>query len=697
MKRGISVFALLALGSLVLWLAIPEALAQIPVQDTRNTYLPDMDTHFQMPVFATREAWLEEAAFLRKQILSSGGLLPMPKRTPLHAQIFGKLDRVTYTIEKVLLETYPGFYLGGNLYRPLGKQGPFPAVLSAHGHWPYGRLENGAQTSLPVRCANLARQGFVVFHYDMVGYNDTNQFPHGDVGPHVGGPRLAATERPFQVPTAEDLWSINTMGLQLWDSIRAVDFVSSLPEVDPSRIAMTGASGGGTQTFLLMAVEDRIKVAAPVNMVSAIMQGNGCEEAPNLRVRAFNVMIAAMMAPRPLLMVAATGDWTRNTPKEEFPAVQGIYRLLGAEPNVESVQFNAPHNYNKDSREAVYTFFNARMLGTKDRVVEQRTGVEQVQDLLALFGRERPANAVTMGRYVADRVAEAKQGIEQLAPRDRATLDKARATFGERLTFSLLDVKPASSEVIAEKQETVANGETLLLGRAGKGDRIPAIWLTPRQANPAAAPTLIVHPDGVAWVKSSAQSAGGLVKGILDRGGTVLGIDAFQSGAAKAPRDRTKRAFIVFNQTDDANRVQDILTALAYLQSRSNAKVVNLAGLEIAGVWTYFARALAGPGVNLAADLVQFRTETDQEYLDKFVVPGLRKAGGFRAAGVLDTQDKLLVYNAGPEFPADWVRQSAQAGGSAADVRNARASEAELLAWLAPEPATPRPPTKKGR
>ena len=359
--------------------------AQIPDQDIRNTYIPDMNTHFQMPVFTTREAWLEEAAFLRKQILSSGGLLPMPERTPLHAQVFGRVERGTYTVEKVLLETRPGFYLGGNLYRPLGKRGPFPAVLSPHGHWAYGRLENGVQASVPARCINLARQGFVVFTYDMVGYNDTDQFPHGDVGPHVGAPRLAATERAFHVSTAEDLWSINTFGLQLWNSMRSIDFVSSLPDVDPSRIAATGASGGGSQTFLLMAVEDRIKVAAPVNMISAFMQGNGCEEAPNLRVRAFNVMFAATMAPRPLLMVAATGDMTKNTPKEEFPAVQGIYRLLGVESNVESIQFDTVHNYNKDSREAVYTFFNARMLGGKGKVVEQRFAIEQLQDLLALF------------------------------------------------------------------------------------------------------------------------------------------------------------------------------------------------------------------------------------------------------------------------------------------------------------------------
>jgi hypothetical protein len=195
-------------------------------------------------------------------------------------------------------------------------------------------------------------------------------------------------------------------------------------------------------------------------------------------------------------------------------------------------------------------------------------------------------------------------------------------------------------------------------------------------------------------VLSSARSAGGLVTGILDRGGAVLGIDAFQTGSAKAPRDRNKRAFTVFNQTDDANRVQDILTALAYLQSRSNAKVVNLVGIGMGGVWSYFARALAGPGVNLAADLAQFRADTDQEYLDRFFVPGLRKAGDFRAAATLDSQDKLFLHNTGPEFPADWVKQSARAAGSAAEVRSAAASDEELLAWIAPAPANASGPAR---
>ncbi len=629
-----------------------------------------MNTHFRMPVFSSREAWLEKAAFLRKQILASAGLLPIPPKTPVHVEIFGKLEREGYSVEKVLLETYPGFYLGGNLYRPRGKQGPFPGVLTPHGHWAYGRFENSDKVSVPARCINMVRLGMVVFSYDMVGYNDTNQFPHGDNPTALGGPR-------------EDLWSINVMGLQLWNSMRALDFLTTLPDVDPTRLAATGASGGGTQTFLLAATDNRIKVAAPVNMLSAIMQGNGCEEAANLRVGAFNVMFGAMMAPRPLLMVSATGDWTVNTPKEEFPAVQGIYRMIGAEGNVEMVQIDEKHNYNKESREAVYTFLNSRLLGGQGPVKEQRFRVEQLQDLLALFERKRPANAVTMETYISDRIAAARQSVDRLAPHDRESLDKARAGFEERLTFAFLDVKPPLEQVVSEQKESSSHRQSLLLGRAGKGDRIPAVWLTPETANSALSPTLIVHPEGLAWVTRSSQSGHGLVRGILDRGGAVLAIDAFQTGDAKAPRERTRRAFTVFNQTDDANRVQDILTALTWLQNRSNGGQVNLIGLDAAGLWCYFARALAGPGVNLAADLVQFRADTDQEYVKRFYVPGLRKAGDFKAAAVLDTQDKLLLHNVGSEFPAAWVTRSSQLGKTPAIIRTGLVSDAELASWAA--------------
>jgi hypothetical protein len=161
-------------------------------------------------------------------------------------------------------------------------------------------------------------------------------------------------------------------------------------------------------------------------------------------------------------------------------------------------------------------------------------------------------------------------------------------------------------------------------------------------------------------------------------------IDAFQTGSAVAPRDTSARGFTSYNQTNDAARVQDILTALEYLRSRSKAQTVNLVGLEIAGVWSYFARAMAGAGVNLAADLTQFAADTDAEYLNRFHAPGLRQAGDFRAAAVMNSQGRTMVYNAGPQFPADWARQAAKAAGSQLEIRTGMVGEADLVGWLAP-------------
>jgi hypothetical protein len=641
----------------------------VPVlaQDTRNTVLTG-NTHYKMPVFTTREAWLERAVFLRKQILASAGLLPMPEKRPLNAQVFDKLDRQGYSVEKVLLETLPGFYLGGNLYRPLGRQGPFPGVVSPHGHWAYGRLENTALVSVPGRAISLARQGYVVFSYDMIGYNDTNQIPHDWSDPRY------------------DIWSISSFGTQLWDSIRATDFVMSLPDVDPERIVATGASGGGTQTFFLMAIDERIKAAAPVNMISATSQGGGCQVTANLRAGwpdFSNMVVSALMAPRPLLVVSNGGDWTVDTPKEVFPALQSIYRLFGVEKNVSNVHFpQFVHNYNKESREAVYQFFNETMLKNPAPVKEAGFRVDFPQELLALFGRTRPANATNgLEQFVENQIRGARAMTARLQPHDAASLAAARDAFAEPLKFSLLAFRPKPAEVHAEKKGTLPMGERLVLNRDGKGDQVPAVWLTPGKLNAAVAPTLIVHPNGVAGVMNSL-----LVKTLLNRGGIVMSIDGFQTGTAVAPRDIGARGFSSYNLTNDEARVQDILTALEYLRIRSKAPTINLVGLEAAGLWSYFARTVAGDGVNLAADLVQFGADTDAEYVNKLYIPGLRKAGDFRAGSVMNSQGRELLYNASPQFPADWARQAALLAGSELDLRAGPVAEAELVAWLASAP-----------
>ncbi len=575
-------------------LTLPAVLAaDVPAQDSRNTDIKHTDTRFQATSYPTLEAWQRRAEHLRKQILTATGLMPMPVKTPLNPQIFGRIAYKDYTIEKVYIETLPGLYLAGNLYRPVGRSGKLPGVLAPHGHAQYGRLEHGPLFSVPARGINMARQGYVVFGYDMIGYNDTVQIPHV-----FGGDR-------------EQLWGLGPLGLQTWNSIRALDFLQSLPDVDPERTSVTGESGGGTQTFMLCAIDGRPKVSSPVNMISLIMQGGSpCENAANLRVGTQNVEIASLMAPRPMLMVSATGDWTKNTPVEEYPAVKAIYELYGKGDQVETVQFDAPHNYHKESREAVYKFFAKHVLNDAEwaKYTERSIRQEKLQDLMVFHGRPLPANALTYAQLVEQWIAAAKkQNAETRNPEE----------FRERLSYAIGAAMP-------EKVEFHTQGERVVMTRPGAGDRVPGVWL-PKSRTAA---TLVVHPDGAEAARGAAQA-----KAALDAGRSVLAIDAFQTGSAVAPRDKTTRYFLTFNRSDDAHRVQDILTALAFLKQQGVTDI-RIAGLEKAAVWVTFAAALANTPLKLDAPLGEFRG-TDEDFLRAFIVPGIQRAGGLEAARML--------------------------------------------------------------
>lgn len=288
--------------------------------------------------FHTAEEWGARAAKIRQLILSGAELQPLPRRTSLNPIYRNPRKHSGYSVVNVAFESLPGVFVTGSLYQPLPRRAKSAAVLCPHGHWndpeDYGRYRADMQK----RCAVLAKMGAIVLSYDMVGYGES----------------------------AELGWSHRhpkTLKLQLWNSIRAVDFLVSLPEVDSTRIGVTGASGGGTQSFLLAAVDERIAASAPIVMVSAhFFGGCVCESGMpihrNATFQTNNVEIAACCAPRPMLLVSCGEDWTCDSPQVEFPYIQRIYELLGAAERFWTAHLpDEKHDYGFSKRVPMYAFF----------------------------------------------------------------------------------------------------------------------------------------------------------------------------------------------------------------------------------------------------------------------------------------------------------------------------------------------------
>ncbi|MDO8834145.1 MAG: acyl-CoA thioester hydrolase/BAAT C-terminal domain-containing protein [Vicinamibacterales bacterium] len=539
-----------------------------------------LNDRFAPPHATSRAGWEQRAAAVRDHVLASAGLLPLPERTPLRAVVSEERQQQGYRVSRVYFESLPGFFVTGNLYRPDG-EGPFPAVLSAHGHWPYGRLEHNDLMSGPGRAMTLARQGFVVFAHDMIGYNDSRQLTHS-----FGG-------------RDEYLWGLSLAGLQLWNSMRAVDFLESLPYVRQNAIGMTGESGGGTQTFLLAAVDPRIAAAVPVNMISLHMQGGClCENPPGLRLDTTNVEIAATIAPRPLLMVSATGDWTKDTLNAEFPAVRALYDLLDARARVRAVQFMAPHNYNKDSREAMYAWMAQWLQGkpAAERVAEPAFTPDSLQDLLVFHGRLLPDGAATAASLTGAWIDAARRQLDSTPLAVRAT------ALRHALTFYGTAPPPAP-------------------GGASAGDRRPR------------RPVLLA--GGVAGYARALQSAGFAVQQIPAM--------PFDTAAAA-----TVRHFDTYNRTPASQRVADIVEAL---RATPDAIVVAAGNEALAAV---LAAAVEWPRL-VIADVGGFDTDRDGDFLEHAYVPGLRRAGDFRTASEV-ARGRIVIHNAGAVFAAPGAR-----------------------------------------
>ncbi len=681
----------LSLLTAILLAAAPRSFpdGQLP-DDRRLGELKSYDGYFPFEPPTTVEVWQHRADTLRRQLLVSQGLWPMPRKTPDHAVIHGRVDRDDYTVERVYFESYPGHFVTGSLYRPKNRSGKLPGVLCPHGHWPGGRfmatddkkfqeqLADGAEKfdpsgryPLQARCVQLARMGCVVFLYDMIGYADSQQIEHR---PGVRDKMNMRENWGFFSPQAE-LRLQTMMGVQTYNSIRALDWLSHLPDVDPDRMAVTGESGGATQTLVLAGIDPRVSVAFPAVMVSTAMQGGcTCENCDYLRVGTGNVEIAGLFAPKPLGMTGAD-DWTKEIETKGYPQLQQLYALLGSKDHVTAKAFTQfPHNYNAVSRAVMYAWFNKHLkLGVTEPIVERDFVPLTIEEATVWDeAHPKPPSGDDYERsLVREMTKDSDAQLAALTPRNVESFDGFHDVVGSAWRTLIGRDLPEAGAIEYEKIDETDRGTYLefasILRYAKFGESVPATFLMPKKWNGRV--VVWAHGEG----KRSLYRDDELhpaVQTLVDAGLSIAAVDCFGTGEFTADgKPVTKQRLIKgpkigppsgyagytfgYNHSLFAQRVHDLLSVISFVRNhKRQPEAVYVVGLGGAAPWAAAARVIAGGSVDrLAVDTEGFRFAELTSFDDPNFLPGSAKYGDLPALLSLAAPYPLWVGGEGVVAP----------------------------------------------
>lgn len=666
-RRGIpgailcAVIASLVTGSTGLFSASVSRAA-----DARLEPLKDLNAYFPFTPPASREAWESRREQVRQRVLVAEGLWPAPTKNPLNAVIHGTVEVPdplapggAYTVSKVYFESLPGFFVTGNLYKPKKVEGKVPGVLFSHGHHKDARLaifpeasvrreisegqerfERGGVSLYQSMCVQLARMGCVVWQWDMLGDSDSQQLSRELVhGFAKQRPEMNDAEQFGLFSPQAESRLITAMGLQTLNAVRSLDFLLSLPEVDADRVAMTGSSGGGTQTMLLAAVDDRLDLSFPVVMVSTSMQGGcTCENAGLLRVGTGNVELAALFAPKPQGMNTAN-DWTIELATKGFPDIQKVYDLYDAGDRVMLLRGeHFPHNYNAVTRSAFQTFLNRHFgLGFPEPVLEhdyQPLSPEQ----LSVWNAEHPAPPAADPNFERALVTSLAADIENQVRDAAATVDGVhrvlRPGFETILDRSFAEAGSVSWELEGKDREAGLVRMTGVLRNTTHNEEVPVAWLYPNDWNGK----VVIWLDH-AGTEAAAINPGPEIRQFLDAGTSVVAADLYHARDARGeegvlrqrkvenPREYAGYTY-GYNDAAIVRSVHDVLSILSFLR---NTKVeghpapshVAVAGFGEAAAVALAARITAGEAIDrTAVDTAGFRFASLTDWRHPLFMPG---------------------------------------------------------------------------
>ncbi|MCR5682879.1 MAG: acetylxylan esterase [Clostridiales bacterium] len=576
-----------------------QVLGGIP-SDSRLTADRHTDTRFPPTRFFTREEAERRREELRFNVRMAAGLYPWPEKTPLSVRREPVGSYEGFRIEKIMFETRPGFWSTGNLYLPDPMpEGKCPAILNVIGHWQRQRLTRMDEADYPEQIANFAMMGFVCLVTDMIGMVDSRQISH-DYG---GGER--------------ELWLSNGLGVQLWNNIRALDLLTAMPEVDPERIGVTGASGGGSQSLFLALLDERIRAAAPINMISLLMQGGCmCENAPGLRRDTDNGEMCSLIAPRPLFLAGSTGDWTREQEVREAPAIREVYRLYGAEDVFETYYQVAPHQYNAKTRRRVYAFFARHLMGREIAWEERPVDVGDVLDLTWFRDAGHAPGIEGDEAFFAAHQTERRAAVANLPACEKRRMLAWMTGIGHEAKTADPDTEIADG-VRIEKSVVLSD----------RGEMIPFVRLIPENWDGERV-TLILGPEGKDVLDRPE------IRALLDSGTSLVSGDLFGDGEYAGAKvkilggPQAERYYTTFHYTMDAHRASDV--SLLWQIARKTGSLCSLRAYGGAAIPSACALPLLDGVESAAIEEAPLREEP-------CVIPGIMLLGG--PAGCLALAD----------------------------------------------------------
>jgi dienelactone hydrolase len=597
---------------------------------------------------ASKKEWEDRRTKLRAAMFAAMGNFP-DKPCALEPKEMGVLKREGYRIEKLLLQTRPAVWMTASAYVPEPVRGKAPAVLVVHGHWPWARRDPVVQA----RCVGLVKLGFFVLAVDAFGAGERYTTPgRGTYHGALYGSTLW--------PTGQTL-----LGMQVFDNRRAVDYLQSRPEVDGSRLGITGASGGGNQSMYAGALDDRFGAVVPacsVGTYQAYLHAACCvcEVLPGALRFAEESDVVSLVAPRALLVINATKDafqFSVDEAKKSIARARPVFKLYDADAKLAHATFESPHDYNQAMREAMYGWMTKHLKDEGDgkRIPEPKHEVEKPEDLSCFADQPRLKTFFLLPAIAA---REAERVLKQAHPRTPDHREEWEAVAVRMRDWLRKDVlgdwsKAPRPDAVAGAAEAKDETTVPMILYPEPDMPVPFLVKATAKPDPTLPACLLLHLDG----KTEALKHP-VAQKLLDKGWTVVAPDLRGTGetkpastaVARAPDHNIAEHGLWLGRPMLSQWLFDVSCLLDWIAAQPTLDKEHIAvvGIGPAGVIAMCAGGIFEDRVASVAAVDSLSSfVTDQEYAAgtpmSLLAPGILRAGDIPHLAATTAPRKLVI------------------------------------------------------